>query len=168
MNTSREYRVGDFFTLNSKLYGLVTYITVAKVNLLHPADKVAFWADYKHPKKTFSACSMRASADCYINPDGCSSQFAYFLSLPLDIANQNWWDKNPHCEYRQEVQRKPRHKTPPSHVALKEYEKWQRQSLAALEVYLTADEVKAIAAKLNDLPISELQKLCTNPGSKVA
>jgi hypothetical protein len=163
MNQTRECQVGDTFSLHSENYGLVAYITVAKVNLLHPGDVLAFMDGYTHPSKAFSAYSIGSNPDCYKNPDDKSSQFAYFVSIPLDIANQYWWDKNPDCGYRKKVKRKPRRTTPPSHVSFKEFQKWLGKSLTGLETYLTLDQVKTAASKIDKMDQSELRKICINP-----
>jgi hypothetical protein len=163
MKKRQDKQIGDVFTTQSELYGLITYITVAKVNLLHPDDPQDFLDHYTHPRKVFSAFSTRANPDCFKTPDDKTSQFAYFLSLPFDIANQNWWSNNPDCGYRSQVKRKPRHTSPPVHATLKQYERWQVRNQPALETWLTRNEIEVLAPNLSDLPRSDLFRLCLNP-----
>ena len=163
MTNTRECRVGDLYSIHSDNYGLLAYITVAKVNLLLPDDIFGFVDAYTHPSKAFSAYSIGANPDCYKDADDRTSQFAYFVSLPLDIANQDWWRKNPDCGYRQRIIRKPRHKTPPSHVTFKEYQKWLNNSLPGLEQYLTPEQVEEIAPRASSMTAAALHEICINP-----
>lgn len=135
--------IGRQFQSKSDKYGSINYLTVAKINWKLSTFTSEFLDEqYQHPKECFSAYSTSTDDSCF--SEEARGEFAFFVSLPFDIGNKDWWKENEDCLYRQDVKRKPRKIGSPTCNTLAQYKKWMTRNIPAFEAYLTVEEIQDI------------------------
>ena len=143
-------RVGTIQSLESELYGAITYVWVAKYSLLGRApDQLPCMDLFSrcHPKHVFGSYLITTDASCFQMIGDEPQEHSFFVALPLDDANDGWWDLHPDCAYRQQVKRRPRRGLPPVGVRMKTYARWVEEAVPCLVEFVNPTEIRELASR---------------------
>jgi len=138
--------VGCSFIANVDPYGSYAMTWVAKYSLLpgpsKPKDGIPFhevWSD-NHPRKIFDTCSIGHDRSCW-NEMGDHS---FYVALPLERLNQDWWAQNPDCAYRAAVKQRPRGGILPIAVSHNAYARWMEAAEPALASFIAPADLETL------------------------